>query len=388
VRALALYPIALASCDGYDPQHAGVDSATTVDTTNGVIVTKNGTSGLWTPDERWTVTEQFRLGSADGPAETTFRGPLASVSIGPAGNIYVLESQTPVIKVFDRNGTFLRKFGRAGRGPGELNSPRAMGWDTMQRLWIAHAFDGRYSVFDTAGTFIKTVPRAARALRRSQYALFFDGSGTLVDEGADAVSVTFFRVDTAGTVLESLAPLTTVGYGPTGGRIIPPGFDRTVLRYRSMPIWNLAPDGSLWLAESGILRFVQRTLYGDTLRIIEATHRDASVDSDTRNAIEREFAKIGRDPSDYRITRPLNQSLHVLDDGHLLVQIEDDIGAHGRVFDVYDPDGRFLGPLDFGFRISTRSVPAILGDTIVAIAIGDELDIPYLIRATINRPGT
>jgi hypothetical protein len=160
-----------------------------------------------------------------------------------------------------------------------------------------------------------------------------------------------------------------------------------LLRYRSTLIWNLAPDGSLWFAESGVLRFVQRTLYGDTLRIIEATHRDASVDSDTRNAIEREFAKIRRDPSDYRIARPLNQSLHVLDDGHLLVQIEDDLGGHGRVFDVYDPDGRFLGPLDLGFRISIRSVPAIVGDTIIAIAIGDDLDIPYLIRATIHRPG-
>jgi hypothetical protein len=386
--AFALCVATLGSCDGGRLTNAGLDSQAVVDTIAGVIRTTNGGAGLWTDSERWTVREQFRVGTADGPPETTFYGPLASVTVGPFGNIYVLEAQAPAIKVFAPDGTFLRKFGRAGRGPGELSSPAAMGWDSTQRLWIADAFSGRYTVFDSAGSYLKTVPRAARVQARAQHALIFDGSGTFIDEASDGISITFARVDTVGTVLVSLAPLNHIMAPRPGVRrtIIPPDADRTLLRYRSAEIWNLAPDGSLWFAESGALRYIHRAPLGDTVRIIEATHRDVTVDLDTRQAIEREYTRIGLDLSDYTIARPLNQALYMLDDGHLLVQIEDEVGAYGRVFDVYDPNGRFLGPVDFGFRISTRSVPAFRGDTIIAIAVSDELDVPYLIRATIGRP--
>lgn len=389
----SLAPFALCllqvSCGAGNEQNAGTDATAVVDTIDSVIVTTNGAEGAWSQAERWDVTEQFRVGAADGPAETTFYGPLASVTVGPLGNIYVLEAQGSEIKVFAPDGTFLRTFGRAGRGPGELSAPVAMGWDSMQRLWIADGFNGRYTLFDTSGSFVKTVPRTARAQARFQHALVFDDSGTFIDEASDGVSISFFRVDTVGTVLESLAPLDHIVARRSGVRsIIPPDADRTLLRYRSTDVWNLAPDGSLWFAESGALRYVHRAPSGDTVRTIEASHRDASVDWETQQAIEREYERIGLDPSDYPIARPLNQSIYALEDGHLLVQIEDEMGAYGRVFDVYDPDGRFLGPVDFGFRISPRSIPAFLGDTIIAIAVTDDLDIPYLVRATIKRPGT
>ena len=39
---------------------------------------------------------------------------------GPDGLIYVYDRMDPSIKVFSPEGTYLRKLGRAGQGPGEI----------------------------------------------------------------------------------------------------------------------------------------------------------------------------------------------------------------------------------------------------------------------------
>ena len=52
---------------------------------------------------------------------------------------------------------------------------------------------------------------------------------------------------------------------------------------------------------------------------------------------------------------------------------------------MFDPEGFFLGTIDLGFIIANSSLPALVGDTVVAVTAG-ELDLPYLVRATIERP--
>ena len=74
-----------------------------------------------------------------------------------------------------------------------------------------------------------------------------------------------------------------------------------------------------------------------------------------------------------------------MDDGHVLVAVIDEVGEVPSTFDAFDPEGFFLGTLDLGFGISRRNLPALAGDTIVAVIPGT-LDLPLLVRATIVRP--
>jgi len=73
-----------------------------------------------------------------------------------------------------------------------------------------------------------------------------------------------------------------------------------------------------------------------------------------------------------------------MDDGHILVAIVEEVGEIPSTFDVFDPEGLFLGTIDLGFGISRRNLPALVGDTIIAVVPG-ALDMPYLVRATIRR---
>ena len=57
--------------------------------------------------------------------------------------------------------------------------------------------------------------------------------------------------------------------------------------------WGLAPDGTIWSASSGQHRLVQTGPCGDTLRIVETSHRPAEFDEDDRAVITERLAEAG-----------------------------------------------------------------------------------------------
>ena len=98
-----------------------------VDTIAGVVVVRNGT-GLWRESEEWRVVEEFRVGSlrVRNPDEELSHSRNTTVTLGPNGQIFVLEYSSDRVVVFNRDGEFVRSFGGAGEGPGEFRSPMAM----------------------------------------------------------------------------------------------------------------------------------------------------------------------------------------------------------------------------------------------------------------------
>ncbi|MBE0712420.1 MAG: 6-bladed beta-propeller, partial [Candidatus Aminicenantes bacterium] len=51
---------------------------------------------------------------------------ISSVAVSGDGTIYVLDQKDMNVKVFDRDGKFLRTFGKAGEGPGEFSMPMSI----------------------------------------------------------------------------------------------------------------------------------------------------------------------------------------------------------------------------------------------------------------------
>jgi hypothetical protein len=102
---------------------------------------------------RWTAQPVFRLGSADGQYDA-FVSP-GVPQFDKVGNIYVLDSRLPALRVFDPRGRFLRQIGQRGDGPGEYRNPAAFGFlgDTV---WIADSRDGRISFYRNDGRIITT----------------------------------------------------------------------------------------------------------------------------------------------------------------------------------------------------------------------------------------
>lgn len=93
------------------------------------------------------------------------------------GDVYIAESHTDVgdaqlvgrISVFDKNGKFLRTFGKAGTRPGEFRTPHALAFDSRGRLIVADRHNHRIQILTKDGTFVR------------EHAAFSRVSGLVVD---------------------------------------------------------------------------------------------------------------------------------------------------------------------------------------------------------------
>lgn len=358
-----------------------------VDTIGGIPTVRNGSDGAWDSGEEWSIREDLRLGGPNAPIEEAFGSLLTGVSLGPQGQVYILDRQADEIRVFDRTGAYRFVFGGTGDGPGELRAPTAMGWDDSGQLWVPNAFDGRYTVFDSLGNLIKTTSSyGRRGVRGLLYHLHVDSLG-LVDQFATASGVQLVRRDTAGNAMDTLMLIRYPRADEPSGEPLLSFMtsDTTSLalrRFLPQLKWVVAHDGSVWHARSDSLRLIHRSPDGDTLKVVQATHRRAAFSDAEGRMVEHARTDLDRK---MEFAPQLIQAIYPLDDGHVMVQIPDEMNQPGTEMDVFDPEGIFLGSVRWPFPPHPRSLSALRGDTIYAVTI-DSLDVPYVVRAIISRP--
>jgi hypothetical protein len=91
------------------------------------------------------------IGALDGPTEYLFSAPVG-VAVSQRGEIIVLDARDRDLRVFDAQGRFLRRMGRAGSGPGEFTNPLALSVsDTIIKVVD---LNGRLTAFSVSGRYL------------------------------------------------------------------------------------------------------------------------------------------------------------------------------------------------------------------------------------------
>ncbi len=93
--------------------------------------------------------------AGDGP--DTFNQP-SDVLVAPNGDIFVADghggnSNARIVK-FDKDGKYIKEWGKKGSGPGEFDTPHELVMDPQGRLLVADRGNSRIQVFDQEGKFI------------------------------------------------------------------------------------------------------------------------------------------------------------------------------------------------------------------------------------------
>lgn len=401
----------LVAWGGCAPSEAGTAWEGRMDTLpSGTIVVENTADPVWTENSAWRVVEELRIGSVEGEGPTLF-GRIRSLAVDAAGRVWVVESQSQEIRVFGRDGGHVRTIGRKGGGPGEFQRALHAQFGPEGRLWVADPANARVSVFDTAGALLTSEP-VPGGFVVIPWRGGFDDRGRYYlpiprpsEEGFDL-----------GLVRHEIRPDSTSG---RGGRTAPPALvpldtlpvprdpvererfehrsgDGRTVAMASVPYapafrWRRSPSGTFWGLFTGDYRLVELSPAGDTLRAVTRPFEPLPVtQADVEEAMEglEWFTSQGGwvDRSAIPDTKPGADELFVDDEGNVWVFPVTERGREGRVLDVFDPEGRWLGRVRLPFALADGPVPLVRGGVLYGVT-ENELEVPFVVRARIEKPG-
>jgi len=362
---------------------------------SGTIVVTNPAQGVWDSASSWRVSEDLRIGTLEGTGPDLF-GQIDALEVDRDGRIWVLEGQAQELRVFGRDGRWLRTIGRKGGGPGELAQAIGMAWGPDGNLRVIDPQNNRISVIDTAGTFV-----------RSHYMLGgfvfmpwpggFDTAGVFYNYTPDLQASDFqlllVRYDSTLKPIDSIRTPRYPGAEnffelrtPQGGRM------RSGVPFSPALEWRLTSAGDFWAALTGPYELLRLGRAGDTLRVVKMAFEPIPVtseDVDSAVAGLKWFTSQGGKVDRSRIpsTKPALSSVYVADDGYLWVQLTTrDRMDRGRLFDVLDPEGRYLDRVRLPFQLSEYPTPVFRNGMIYGVT-RDELEVPFVVRGRVLRRG-
>jgi hypothetical protein len=366
----------------------------TVDTlSSGQISVHNPRGSVWAADEGWTLREERRVGTLEGAGPDMF-GAITDFEVDRYRRFWVFEGQAQELRVFDADGRFVRIVGREGEGPGEFNRVIGMDWGTDGNLWIADPSNNRLSVVDTTGAFVASHPTIGGIVVQP-WPGGFDDAGQFYTYGVD-------------TRVEDDFALVMVRYAPDLqpiDSVAPPQFpgERAYFEIRNesswmqtgVPFtpsleWRLGRDGTYWAGLTGEYRIFQLSWTGDTLRSIRRDYDPLPVSesdmADAKQGMEW-FVEAGGKPDWSRVpsSKPAFEEFLLDDAGNLWVQMVAEAEDEGRLFDVFDPEGRYLGEVLLPFPVEFFPAPIIRDGYMYAVT-EDELEVPFLVRGRIEQP--
>ena len=116
-------------------------------------------------------------------------------TIGPDGNLYVVDGGNFRVQVFSPQGEFIRTFGDIGRRSGQFSRPKGIGVDKDLNAYVSDTAFGNFQVFNAQGQVLLAVgsrsnrPGPAKYMLPAGLALDEDGRVYMVDQYFKKVDV-------------------------------------------------------------------------------------------------------------------------------------------------------------------------------------------------------
>lgn len=395
---------------------------TTVVDTLGDTITVRTVGGL-SAGESIPLIEEMRIGAIDGRDEEML-GSINVMAVDGAGNIFVYDRQVPVLRKYGPDGTYIATIGRAGGGPGEYaNADGGMIILEDGRLVLRDPGNARFTLYRPDGG------HDSEWLGRGG----FSTSDPMV-------------VDTAGYVYSSVIRQTVDGEDPWPGALWivqqvkmtadgTPVDTLSVPRYRfqraelvarrgggtsvnAVPFaarfhWAVHPFGDFVTALGDHYAIDRHQPDGRVLRIARDAAAVPVAAGEKQDAEARAIANMRNTDPDWRWngptipdTKPPITGLYTAEDGRIWVGVpaagepipEDerepaDDRAPNRppparfrepvVFDIFEPDGRYIGRVHAPHGFSLYPRPIFRGHHVWAV-VRDELGVSYLVRFRID----
>ncbi len=306
----------------------------TIEEVDGVTVVKNPIEPIYVEDV-FNIQEELSIGEAEGRNEYMFWN-VNGIAIDSGGNIFVLDLEPRHIKVFDRNGGYLRQIGQRGQGPGELEFPTNL-QITAQDEIIVH--DRRSLVYFTrTGDFIKEV-HLTKTFSPQWFQI--DSNGCIIGNFAIQNKMALMKYDKDQEQLFKIAEVHP--FGEVWGSMFSPILIHFGLTADNHIIWGISTDYELNISSPNG-RLVRKIV--TDFNPVEITEEDKKLIS--KKIISQREIKL---PSHFQ---PLEGAYFSTDEeGRIFIRRKE--AAESYFFDVFDTEGRYIAKIYLD--IIDRSVP-------------------------------
>lgn len=289
----------------------------------GVLIVENPRKPMYASDilglqEEYIIKDSGERYQFDRPCQ---------LALDEQGRLFVLDIRDSNIKVFDEQGRFLRRIGKYGIGPGELQNP----WGTAisgNRLAVLCSQLARMTYFNLEGKFLET-----KTTTSSFSGLSFDSTG-------DAFGITLTHADINQPIYELQKYNAELKYQKT----IASQKKRPSLHFLSMdvPIFKMTKDDRIIYGFPETYEFKVFHNDGALIGKIRKEHRLLPVPKEEREHILKKYPFGVFEPPLREFYEPYF-SLDLDEKGRMFVGIRQTLTGNTDItYDVFGSDGKFL----------------------------------------------
>ena len=369
----------------------------TIDTlASGEILVRNTGAPLWSPEETWRVVEAFRIGNDSGEDAILF-GSIRSFDVDARGRVYVLDSQVEEIHVFDSEGAFVRTVGTEGTGPGEFERASSVDVNRNGNIWIMEMYEGQLSILDSNGVYLRTERVNSVGWDYWTYPGGIDRLGrynaAVMSDEEENGELLLARFDQSFIPLDTIPiPRSPVEFDYFE-KVLDDGVSRVSagVPYVGSFDWSFSRSGNFWTLLTKPYELVEISASGKAIRRVNMEFEPLPVTSADVEAAREQLAWFTNQGGQVELsriprTKPVISSFFSDDVGNLWVKrVATTPEDEDRLFDLFDPDGRFLGVLQLPFSLHAHPEPIVRSGIIYGVST-DEHGAETMVIARVEKP--
>ncbi len=296
-----------------------------------IIIVKNPKEPLY-KGNIISLKEELAIGGAEVQGDYAL-AVVRSLAVDDAENIYVLDEKDIQIKVFNKNGNFIRKFGQRGQGPGDLNNPSRVVIDKSKNALMVNNGPLGLSFFGLDGKFLQTITN--NDTQRTQWAEV-DSHGNIFMSMVDVLDMEHRRqvLKKSDPKMTSISEIKSVTLGSAYDMMAPFAF------------WTLDCKDNIIFGFPKEYEIEIINAQNKTVRKISKEYMPIEVGPEEKAQYTQRLKEVRLSPdlmSKIFISKYYSAYANFLtdDNGWLFVANWERAGKD-YIYDVFDPEGRYL----------------------------------------------
>jgi hypothetical protein len=311
----------------------------TIEEVDGVTVIKNPKEPMYEEDV-FQLEQELRIGKSQGKKEYMF-SQIRDMAVYKE-RIYVLDSKEAHIKVFDKDGEYLRTIARKGQGPGELEWPMQIQITSHQEIMVHDLSVLSLSFFSLSGEFLRKMPLSkmpmpALLIMDSNSDLI--GQFTIMEQRPKGALIKFTSNKEKAFTLAEVDPYQTDAYN-----LIKP----------TLPFDVSKEDNIIWAVST---RYEIRITNpeGNLLKKITKDYIPVKITEEDKKEIylkifKRETIPPGKKAELPKYFHPIG-NIHIDDEGRIYVRTPQKSKNGFYYYDVFDSEGKYMA------KVTLKAIP-------------------------------